>query len=277
MRLSVFFDHILQAKEQTGKTLEELLQGVKSAGIEAVEINLEYLVNHKEIFDLLKKVGLAVSCIYEFYEMGQRNEEEKAQKHIETAILVGAGRILVVPGFLQGEYSKVMQEKMADQDAIENFMSQNSEICRMTEGLSYIAKLGEKEGVVVTVEDFDDLNSPLSGMYGIGWFLKQIPQLRYTLDTGNYLYNGEQVLDALNLHKEKITHVHCKDREPKTNASVESGKGYIPFEEIIHRLKEQNYKGYLAIEHFDVADQEGCMKRSACFLQRMCEEENLRK
>ena len=275
MRLSVFFDHILQAREQTGADLENLLQGVKKAKIEAVEINLDYLVNHKDVLDMLKKNGLAVSCIYEFYEMGQKKEAEKARLHIETARKAGAGRILVVPGFLVGEASKEMQEKMADREAIESFMSQNAQIVGMAEGLSYIAKLGETEGVVVTVEDFDDLNSPLSGMYGIGWFLKQIPQLRYTLDTGNYLYNGEQVLNAFNLHKEKIVHVHCKDREPGTNASVESGKGYIPFAEIIHRLKEQNYNGYLAIEHFDVADQEGCMKRSACFLKRMCETERI--
>ena len=40
MKLSVFYDHILQAAEQTGKPLTELLDEVKSAGIEGVEINM---------------------------------------------------------------------------------------------------------------------------------------------------------------------------------------------------------------------------------------------
>lgn len=43
MKLSVFYDHILQAAEQTGKPLTELLRNVKNAGIEAVEINMSYL------------------------------------------------------------------------------------------------------------------------------------------------------------------------------------------------------------------------------------------
>lgn len=266
MKLSVFFDHILQAKEQTGKSLEVLLQGVRQAGIEAVEIRLAYLQEHGETMELLQQADLKVSCIYEFYEMERVDESEKARKHIETAVKTGAGRVLVVPGFLKGFASKRMQHKMTDTRAIERFMSCNRQIQRMKEGLSYIAKLGQEQGIAVTVEDFDDKNSPLSGMRGIHWFLKQVPELMYTLDTGNYLFYGEDVLEAYELLQGRIAHVHCKDRQEGDNASVAVGTGYIPFEEILARLQARGYEGYLAIEHFDVADQEGCMKRSAAFL-----------
>lgn len=43
MKLSVFYDHILQAAEQTGKNVPELLAEAKNAGIDAVEINMTYL------------------------------------------------------------------------------------------------------------------------------------------------------------------------------------------------------------------------------------------
>lgn len=85
MKLSVFFDHVLQAQEQTGKSLEELLAGVRKAGIEAVEINLSYLNEHEEVLELLLKNDLKISCIYEFYDMGHYDESEKARRHVETA------------------------------------------------------------------------------------------------------------------------------------------------------------------------------------------------
>jgi len=269
MKLSVFFDHILQAQEQTGKSLEELLAGGRSAGIEAVEINLSYLCEHSEVWDALKKADLGVSCIYEFYDMGRCDESEKVRRHVETAIKVGAKRILVVPGFLFGEASKEMQRCMTVQENIIDFFESNSEIKRMAEGLSFAAKCGIEKDIVVTVEDFDGLDSPLAGMYGIHWFLQRVPELMYTLDTGNFIFYGEDIIDAFELLKERIAHVHCKDRQPKTNASVQTGTGYIPFKEIIGRCKMQNYDGFLAIEHFDVDGQEECMRGSAEFLKEM--------
>ena len=271
MRVSVFFDHILQAREQTGKALEELLYGVRQADMKAVEINLDYLCEHPEVWDALKEADLGVSCIYEFYDMGHFDETEKAKRHVDTAVSVGAKRILVVPGFLSGEASEEMQKCMPVAQKITGFFENNSEIRGMKEGLSFTAKYGKERGITVTVEDFDDRNSPLAGMYGIRWFLQQIPELRYTLDTGNFLFYGEKVSDAFELLKDRIAHVHCKDRQPETNASVQTGTGYVPFAEIIGKLKEQNYDGFLAIEHFDVEGQEECIRGSAEFLREMYE------
>ena len=122
MKLSVFFDHVLQAREQTEKSVDELLKGVRAAGIEAVEINLNYLCEHSEIWDALKVAGLGISCIYEFYDMGRCDESEKVRRHVETAVKVGAKRILVVPGFLSGEASKQMQEAMPVQKILLDFL-----------------------------------------------------------------------------------------------------------------------------------------------------------
>ncbi len=271
MKISVFFDHILQAREQTGESLEELLADVRKKGMEAVEIRLEYLLQHEEVLGQLEQADLKVSCIYEFYEMGRCNEEEKARKHIETAVQVGADRILVVPGFLRGWDAKRMQRKMNHPERLEKFMDKNCKIRRMAEGLSFITALGHEKKVMVSVEDFDDMNSPLSGMYGIHWFLKKIPQLRYTLDTGNYLFYQENVLDAWELLKDRVAHVHCKDRSPDNYASVQTGSGCMPIKELVERLAERGYSGYLAIEHFDVADQKGCMERSAHYLHDLLE------
>lgn len=220
------------------------------------------------MYELLVANELGVSCIYEFYDMGRCDESEKACRHVETAVKAGANQILVVPGFLSGNASLQMQKAMPVQEKIIAFFESNDEIKRMAEGISFVAKYGAEKGVTVTVEDFDGLDSPLAGMYGIQWFLQQVPKLMYTLDTGNFLFYGEKVLDAFELLKDRIAHVHCKDRQSETNASVQNGTGYIPFTEVLEKLKKQNYEGFLAIEHFDVEGQEECMKGSAEFLER---------
>lgn len=280
MKISVFFDHVLQAAEQTGKSLQELLSGVRKAGVEAVEINLTYLLEHKETVQLLRQADLGVSCIYEFYEMDKCDEEEKAKKHIETAVKVGADRILVVPGFVSEKEAGEMQLCMPEYERIADFLSKNEKALHMAKGLSYVTGLGRKAGVTVTVEDFDDKKSPLSGRNGILWFLNQVPDLRYTLDMGNFVYNDEDVLEAWEVLKDKIAHVHCKDRgaEIKTSGAINrgllpvaAGDGYMPIATLVNRLKESGYDGYLAIEHFDAADQELCMRRSAEFLRKTWE------
>lgn len=101
IRLSAFFDHILQAEEQTGKHIPELLAEVKKAGISAVEINCTYLLEHPATLEMLETAGLQVSCIYEFYALERGRETEKARRHIEIARKTKAGKILIVPGFFQ--------------------------------------------------------------------------------------------------------------------------------------------------------------------------------
>lgn len=265
MKISVFYDHILQAAEQTGKALEELLQGVRNSGIEAVEINMSYLCEHEETYSLLKEANLHISCVYEFYEMDYKDEKEKAKKHIDTALKAGAEKILVVPGFLSEDEARLMKDCVSDYERTAEFFDKNEKVQSMARGLADIVKLGTEAGVTVTVEDFDDAKSPLSSVNGLLWFFKHIPQLKCTFDTGNFIINGEDVMMALEMLKERIVHVHCKDRGEE---SVAVGDGYIPINIVINKIKESGYDGYLAIEHFDAHDQEMCMKRSAEYLVR---------
>ncbi len=294
MKISVFYAHILQAAEQTGKALPKLLYGVKEAGIDAVEIELTYLENHEETIGLLQDAGLEVSCIYQFYEMeksdteAQNREKQKAERHIAMAKRVGAKRILVVPGFLEEEEACRMKD-CTDYAQMAEFMEHNEKTQSMKKGMEYIVALGQKEGVTVTIEDFDDYKSPVSGMLGILWYLRNVNGLRYTLDMGNFAYSDEDVLEAWELLKEYVSHVHCKDRgedaafvaacaqqaeKPRINKgllSVAVGEGYMPVAKLVGKLKASGYDGYLAIEHFDAPGQEACMKRSAAYLRKAAE------
>lgn len=264
MKISVFYDHILQAAEQTGKEISFLLREAKAAGIDAVEINMTYLDEHRETYDLLKDAQLAVSCVYEFYEMDSRDETARAKLHVKTARKAGADKILVVPGFFSEEESSNYAACIQDYTQTTALLTHNKKACRMAEGMSRLTALAKAQGIQVVMEDFDHICSPIACVNGMKWFAAQIPDLRFTFDTGNFIIHGENIFTAWDALKEKVVHVHCKDRGEQ---SVAVGSGRLPMKEILSQIVKSGYDGYFAIEHFDALNQEECIKKSALFLK----------
>lgn len=282
MKISVFYDHILQAAEQTGKPLPALLSEVREAGIEAVEMRLSCFLENKTVLTLLKEAGLSVSCLYEFYEMEKGLVSHVEELHVLAACAAGAERILVVPGFLKGQEIEERKACAGSAEETAAYMERSVSIRHMAEGLARMTALGRKYGITVTVEDFDDAASPLNGMHGVRWFLEKVPYLKFALDMGNFAHAGEEVLTAAALLAPYIVHVHCKDRGEdfsqkqggvnKGLLPVAVGDGYIPIGMQVKELIKKGYNGYFAIEHFDAANQEECILRSAAYLKRIAKE-----
>ena len=291
IRLSVFFDHILQAEEQTGKHIPELLAEVKKAGISAVEINCTYLLEHPATLEMLETAGLQVSCIYEFYALERGRETEKARRHIEIARKTKAGKILIVPGFFSVETEEFVN-CVPDREKGWDYLSHSEKAQRMADGLREIVEMAGSRNIAdtpitVVIEDFDDRNSPIACVSGMQWFAEQVPGLCFTFDTGNFIIHGEDIFAAWEELKDKVVHVHCKDRKISSDKPLQTqknatpdikecylpaavGEGCIPIKELVYKMKEYGYRGYLAIEHFDAAEQEAYMQKSAANLQEYC-------
>lgn len=291
IRLSVFFDHILQAEEQTGKHIPVLLAEVKKAGISAVEINCTYLLEHPATLEMLETAGLQVSCIYEFYALERGRETEKARRHIEIARKTKAGKILIVPGFFSVETEEFVN-CVPDREKVWDYLSHSEKAQRMADGLREIVEMAGSRNIAdtpitVVIEDFDDRNSPIACVSGMQWFAEQVPGLCFTFDTGNFIIHGENIFAAWEELKDKVVHVHCKDRKISSDKPLQTqknatpdikecylpaavGEGCIPIKELVYKMKEYGYRGYLAIEHFDAADQEAYMQKSAANLQEYC-------
>ena len=55
MKISVFYDHIREAAEQSGQSMDEVFQKVESFGIKGIEIEDKVLMEEEEkIFKLLQ-------------------------------------------------------------------------------------------------------------------------------------------------------------------------------------------------------------------------------
>ena len=132
-----------------------------------------------------------------------------------------------------------------------------------------------------TLEDFDGPVQPFARMYQLLWFMENVPGLKFTLDTGNFAYSDEDAVQAYEVLKDYIVHVHCKDRaeSPLVHGrfcrglgQTPAGTGYLPMAKLLTDLEACDYDGYLAIEHFDAPDQLSFIEQSAAFLRQWVSE-----
>ena len=259
MNISVFYDHIAEASAQTGIEMPVLLREFHKLGIEAVEMNLDFLIkNYDSVMPMLENAGLTVSSIYEFYHMAGNDEREHGRLHIDTARKSGVKKIMTLPGFIPEGHTF-------------DFSENNEYVNKILDNLRYITEYAEKYGITVTIEDYDYYLSPLSKICGIKFFLDKIPQLRFTFDTGNFIYGNEDIYEAFDLLSGKTVHVHCKDRKVLNDELrfAATGEGDLPIADVIGKFKEQGYNGYFVIEHFGADNQYETIKRSARILSNM--------
>ncbi|WP_342565680.1 sugar phosphate isomerase/epimerase [Paenibacillus sp. FSL R7-0345] len=273
MKLSVFYEHIRDAAGQSGLSLEEVCTLVKGFGIDALEMDANrFKAEEASILPLLEKTGLTVSCMYGFFDFGHISSSEVKKEQI-TAFLsmasrAGASRVLVIPGFL-GEH---------EQDPASGEYQQSVRL--MKDAVAAMCAYAKPLEIMVGMEDFDDARAPFATTAQLLSFIEEIPELSCFFDTGNFLYSGEDVLEAYARCRPHIGYVHCKDRtfeihvgeEPKLTVdgramyAIPAGSGCIPMRELVTELLNSGYDDTFVIEHFGAQDQLAFMKQSAEWL-----------
>ena len=297
IKLSIFYEHLREAMEQTGKSLEELLEEARKAGIRGVEMEFSTLVQRPELNRIIKNAGLEISNLYQFFDFGNKYAAgmHTGRKMIDTAKAMGIPRVMIIPGFLSEEQGRELSRVSASYEETAAYLEGIAEVLAMRDAMAELTEYAKEKGIMVSIEDFDSFTSPIARVNQLRWFLTQIPDLRHTLDMGNYAFSNENAAEAYELFKDQIGHVHCKDRgeekeeDPaiwealgvpygkelshrKGMKPVPVGEGYMPIAELVKKLHDQGYDGYFAIEHFGAPDQLGYMLRSAEFLKGLFEE-----
>lgn len=250
MKISIFLEHLLQAHEQSGKSIEEIFAMVKSYGIDGIETNASFIASQGDLQKKIQDADLSVTQLYENYEWKDFDDDTKMKNHIETARKLGAKKILFIPPYfsdLKTETVQIEKEKVKIM------------ICK-------ICQMGAGAGIAVTMEDFDNLQNPSSKLCYLKEYITEIPELKITFDTGNFLANGDEVLEAYPILKDRIVNVHCKDRLADVS-SCATGTGIIPFKTIVDNLKQIDYDGNYTIEHFDIENQLDAMKVSSDYVK----------
>ena len=264
MKISVFYDHILNASKQTGKPVADILAEAAAAGIQAVELDLHNFSDTADHLKLIADAGISAACINAHYSMDRAFDTAQAEAHIDAALRAGTNTILVVPGYLSEEEGAALGKVIHDKAATFSFLENCPAAVRIADGLTKIVAMASEKGVTVTIEDFDNTSSPLSGLNAMLWYLEKIPHLMCTFDTGNFITHGDDLFDAWEALKDRVVHVHCKDRG---EGVVSFGGGQLPCAEVLRKMKADGYEGFGAIEHYGAVDHLSCILRSAAYVK----------
>lgn len=278
MKISFFYDHILEASQQSGRTTAEVMALCRKEGIVGIEINYEYLrENESRVRAELEANGMQISCIYQVFSLGQNPDLTLAKDTVLMAEKFHAERVLAIPGFLSQKEAEELAARADSFDHTAAYMNANAPIQNMKKALTELTAFAAMHHVTVILEDYDNVTAPYSRIWQLLWFFQNVPGLKYALDVGNFAYSDEDIRTAYDVLNEYIVHVHCKDRGKEKSAEngryrkglapVPFGYGYLPAEEILKCLHAQGYDGFYAIEHFGAPDQIRFMQKSARFLQ----------
>lgn len=129
----------------------------------------------------------------------------------------------------------------------------------MTESFAELTDYAKGSGIKVAIENQSSLTRPDSKADDLLGILRDVPDLGFIFDTGNFFCVGDDALEAFRLLSDRIVHVHCKDwainpfgRFVRENIprfeGVSLGEGDIPLKELISLLKKSDYEGNLVLE-----------------------------
>ena len=158
MKLSVFYDHILQAHEQTGRPVPELLQFCRSLGIDAVEMEYRRFAGEET----------AIRAMLQEDFPGNADLSE-AKKLLETASDLGTAQVLFVPGELNSQEAAELSACSKTYADTARFMENSQSVRRMQRALADLTAYASRLGVKITLEDFDGFTQPFARMNQLLW------------------------------------------------------------------------------------------------------------
>lgn len=263
-KLATFYDHIKDIARQESMSLTEAMGEVKACGIESLEISQNNLLGREdEVGHELAYAGLGISSIPAYFNFGRDGDVDKqSEPTLEAARFLGAGKMLVIPGFFAPEDDETERARQMEQIA---------------QCINRLADKAAGYGVSLIMEDFDNALSPCATVEQLRFFADRCPGLSVCFDTGNFRFSAQNELEAYEALKDRVGHVHLKDRafsslngEPPLKAvdgkeifPCPVGSGGLDIAGVISRLKRDGYDGVYTIEHYGAAKALEYVKQSA--------------
>lgn len=265
IRLSVFFDHVVEYARQADLPIGRALADVRAWGYTAVDPGYVHYrdCDPAALGRTVADAGLVPACVHYNFGFERGIDPSVIARFVERTQEIGITRVMAVPGL----YNPAAERESARAE--------------MLRGLTLLCRAAWDAGLTVSVEDYDDTRSPTATSADMLWFGTQLPGLKFTFDTGNFFYSDEKELAVLPLLADRVDHVHVKDRSLAPLTAGEKGRetpsgrvmypapigaGIIPIAKIVAGLRSRGYGGYFTVEHFGAVNMGDYLRRSAAFL-----------
>lgn len=229
---------------QQGYTVHDCVRVAKELHMEGIDWVTTYGEDPALLRKMSEDAGLTVAA-HTFFIRGTdlENMESVASRSLDDACVLGAPLVMVVPipmGFVEPE--------------------KNRDVWRTI--LQRIAPLAQERDLILTVENFPGLNSPVVTSDDFYDLKKDVPSLKLTFDNGN-ASTGEDPISSLKRCAEDIAHVHLKDwyrsteapegyRQMRNGAWYKAaliGEGAVDSRATLKALEEISYSGFINIEY----------------------------
>lgn len=248
-----FFDVITDYEVEDGRfsNKTEALKYYKSLGVERLDVFESSLNTYPISYysKLLESVGMSIGCLITHHSIAHEDKTirecqiAKAKEQLDSMANYGVPMMMLQPRM---EPAKNSEEYKRRQEW-------------MIEGFSELTEHAKSVGVTMTLENMSLLNRTDCTISEIKYLLDNVPDLKFILDTGNFLCVGEDALTAYRTFRDKIVHIHCKDwvwcdfggfvREKISRfEGCYLGEGVIPLQQILKEAKADGYNGDLMVE-----------------------------
>ena len=249
MKIGTFLLHLeqIQQRYQLG-SLEAVLAAPYVQGIQCVDGDTKVYdrMDLSKVKKMLDAHGIETSSIYhvavcdEITGAGREKLMDDLKYQLDRCAFMETGILMPVPG-CSAEIALTDRPKL------------------MLEYFAAAAELAQPYGIKAAAENYSRRESRFTSVAEVGYYLDQLPQLGYVLDTGNFWFTGADVMEACDKYLERTVHVHMKDIKEMTAEPVRTlegrgfdstaiGEGDLPLQKIVERLKTVNYEGTLSIE-----------------------------
>jgi len=250
-QIATFYDHVMDISRQERISMTEALREVRSLGVELLEVSQNNLIGREdELGHELSYAGLGISSIPSYFDFGRDTDvDRQSEPTLEAARFLGVKKLLVIPGFFAPEDGPEERERQTKS---------------MIDCINRLADKAAGYGVSLVMEDFDSDRTSYCSAREVRRFLDGCPGLSCCFDTGNFRYAAGDELEAYELLKDRIAHVHWKDRaytqhndeygitaaDGRKLYPSPVGSGELNLAELMTRLKRDGYTGVYAVEHY---------------------------
>jgi sugar phosphate isomerase/epimerase len=229
-KISIFCDHIESIARQEGIPFAEAAARVKELGYAGADVRV---LQKPEEIKTLDSLGFEHACA--ITDINYSNGEQKELEDLTLAFMEehGYDRLLLVTGLMPAE----------------GFSQEDRDIERQR--IAAFAARVAAHGYSIMMEDYDHKRSISYNAERIDSLFSVSKDLGLVFDSGNFLFAEEDALEQLDHFRDRIGHVHLKDRtSPSDMSCVPIGTGCIPMKELIGKLVETGYRGWLTVEQF---------------------------
>ena len=228
-KISIFCDHIWTVARQENISFAEAAARIREIGYTGADVRV---LQKPEELRTLDSLGFAHSCAIADIDFSTGDQPDMEDIALNFMKMHDYERLLLVPGLMAPDATA--EDRAAARQRIVAF-----------------AEKAAHQGIQVLLEDYDNPRSLCFNIERLDSLFALSDKLGHVYDTGNYLFAGDDALEAYGRFRDRIGHVHLKDRAaPDDMRCVPAGSGCIPIADIVRDLRATGYTGWLTVEQY---------------------------